>query len=178
MNCCRTVNAPGGYRQRRVLWLGLVRYSRLDCNPLETLMRRIIRVVISCLCLVLCSGLVGLWVYGYYSNGSLSSTYYTLTFEQGYVRYIHGTVIGGWWDETLPKKMIVRANDSFCLYMSDKSHRWGTIPNWLLTLSTGTLAILLKPKPRLKFSLLDLLLFTTIAAIVLGTVTTLARLTS
>jgi len=48
-------------------------------------------------------------------------------------------------------------------------------PHWFLVLVTGTLAVLMKPKPRLKFSLLGLLMLTTFVALVLGAVEALAR---
>jgi hypothetical protein len=50
------------------------------------------------------------------------------------------------------------------------------VPHWFLVVVTGALAVLLKPKPRLKFSLRELLTLTTVAAIVLGGVIALARI--
>ncbi|TWU30264.1 hypothetical protein Pla144_10500 [Bythopirellula polymerisocia] len=44
----------------------------------------------------------------------------------------------------------------------------GSIPYWFLCLATAMLAILLKPKPRLRYSLRELFVITTIVAFMLG----------
>ena len=48
------------------------------------------------------------------------------------------------------------------------------VPHWFLVLLTASQALLLKPKPRLKFSLRELVVLTTVAAIMCGGVAVLA----
>ena len=48
-------------------------------------------------------------------------------------------------------------------------------PHWFFVLVTGASSLALKPKPRLRFSLQDLLILTTLAAVVLGAVCSLHR---
>jgi hypothetical protein len=51
-------------------------------------------------------------------------------------------------------------------------------PNWVFALTIGALAFALKPKPRLKFSLADLLVLMTFSAVLLAGVAGLSRLGS
>jgi hypothetical protein len=48
-------------------------------------------------------------------------------------------------------------------------------PHWLFLIIAGGLAVALKPAPRRKFSLRDLLVFVTVAAIAIGMITILVR---
>lgn len=48
-------------------------------------------------------------------------------------------------------------------------------PHWFLLLLAGALAIALKPKPRMRFSLRETLAILTVAAVVIGTSATFAR---
>lgn len=50
-----------------------------------------------------------------------------------------------------------------------------SVPNWLITVAAGVLTILLKPKPRFKFSVRELLVLTTFAAVVMGALITLLQ---
>jgi len=51
-----------------------------------------------------------------------------------------------------------------------------TAPHWFLVVVTGMLAVLSKPKPRLKFSLRELLTVLTLVAVVLGAVEAASKL--
>jgi hypothetical protein len=51
-------------------------------------------------------------------------------------------------------------------------------PNWFVALVLASLAFALKPKPRLKFSLADLLILMTFSAVMIAGVAGLSRLAS
>ena len=51
------------------------------------------------------------------------------------------------------------------------------IPYWAATLVSGAFAVLLKPKPRLRINLRDVLILVSLAAVVMGSIAALGRFT-
>ena len=162
-----------------------------------------LRITLASLCLVLCVGFAGLWMHSYYVYGHLYGRY-VLGLERLILANEAGQVMISWepdltqgeapfrrkkeltWSSTRPEENNKQIQNSIhdLGYFGFHAKKYipdvwvVKAPHWFLVLVTGALAVLLKPKPRLKFSLLELLTLTTVGAVVLGGVVALARLGS
>jgi len=152
-------------------------------TPIRPTMRHRLRIAAACFCLVLCIGFVALWVQIYSTYGQLFKTgRFSVCNQEGSLCLV--------WKTEAAKKTGPRLVDKAVKLKHKQKKRTTSnvvgfapadrycFPHWLIwspVLLTGGLAVLLKPKPRLKFSLRELLLLTTITAVVLGAVAALGR---
>ena len=150
-------------------------------------MWQLLRTGASCCCLLLFLTFAALWVQSYYYTTILDTGKNPISwgpfvvssngsFEFG-IRAIKGPTEENPWPKVEPWSVSLYMVD---LQVSRKRKSWGfnaifsesswrvTLPHWFLLIMTGVSAIFLKQKPRFRFSLGDILLFTTIAACVLG----------
>ncbi len=145
------------------------------------------------ICLVLCMGFVAFWIQSYFSFGIIQGP---ISGSMGfYSSSWKGQVRLGWlpltigrpeisWDRRFLSKEEIKQLGPvspeaglFGFHADSRPPiRSVATPHWFLVLVMGSFAILLKPKPRLQFSLRDLLLFTTIAAVILGAAAALIRM--
>lgn len=91
----------------------------------------------------------------------------------------NGWLPRGWGLESTSYKSLVppKKQAPHWRYDSDEYGWYTRFPYWPLFLFTAGLAVVLKPSPRLKFGLRDLLILTTIVAVVAGAFAVLGRLT-
>lgn len=156
-------------------------------------MRHHLRIATASLCLVLCLGFLALWVVSHQLECFLTGRFPGI---QGFsvTSYECRLSICVMADNGMSARAkwglrIDRPNDlSVFMQGAPRAKRrafgysdtalaglWTVwLPHWLRGLITGGLALLIKPKPRFKFSLCELIILTTVAAIVLGAVAALA----
>jgi len=148
-----------------------------------------LRIATASICLTLCFGSVALWVQSYYFYWTLqvslsNSLGFCLSSDTGSV----GCEIFDARDLSFWRGFNVQENSDEGTLSTLLESLWGfdfyqqgydvyfSVPYLLLALITSGLAMLLKPKPRLKFSIRELLMFSTIAAIMFGGVGAVSRL--
>lgn len=152
-----------------------------------------LRTTVACFFLVLCIIAGVAWPYTYYANYEVVNNvvewkYYSLESWKGKVQVgaFGGNKVREFNDWVVWRVDDERMHDQYAEYTKawkakglgvswtehDKSV---TLPYWLLVTVTGTLAVLLKPKPRLSFAMADVLIFTTVLAVVVGGIAVVFR---
>lgn len=157
-----------------------------------------LRITTAWFCLVLCIGFVALLVQSYSVTGILAFRFadaecFALSSRRGNVEItsFNSEKLPGeqsefaWGWQFIPRggvnpvdicTLLGGPSETDYLFILPRGLKKLSIPHWFLILLTGGFAILLKPKPRLRFSLRELLLLTTITAVVLGAVAGLGRI--
>ncbi|MCA9229452.1 MAG: hypothetical protein KDA57_02275 [Planctomycetales bacterium] len=162
---------------------------------------RWLRIVISQFALVLCVSFGVLWAGSYSHQGVLNSrikkTYgFYMSSWEGIIRSGCIDIIKEPFGSQFTRSTILRLHfkkpvnpiktkmkgqfshlpNMFGFHVTHLNNGWAmSVPHWFLVLLTGATAITFKPKPRLKFSLREIMLLTTITAGVVGAVTILFR---
>ena len=150
-------------------------------------MRRRLLNIASIVCLVACVALMGMWVRSYWRIDAIGATSgnndFVIGSERGVIfcggngSFRTAIATGVWRTESdLPDEGPL-PQPSFLLFHFeyDQSGAEILIPYWFLVLSTGLLSILFWYKRGWQFTLRDLLIATTLLAIVLGMIACLDR---
>lgn len=153
-------------------------------------MWRNLRIGAAYLCFTLCVAVSTLWVHSYFSTAIVNGCFSTTTSFSALS--IEGRIVLnclGERDVPLTWKWENVFDFSWEAHMSMLGlppDVWGfrligrsiTVPHWFQVLLFASLAVSLKPAPRLRISLRELLIIVTIVAVVLGVLGTLLRLPS
>ena len=147
-----------------------------------------LRVGMSLLCLVLAVAFAGLWAHSYSSCGAIRKQSdehsFILTSWRGGIQAVvnRGKSVPpsvGWRTGFVPsmeldERFLRPIAFRFRFQVKADSFR-AAAPHWLFVIVFGILAVILKPKPRLRFSLRELLVAVAVAAIALGSVEAVVR---
>jgi hypothetical protein len=154
---------------------------------------RTLRSVASVFCFTLCVGFVLLWVRSYWWADwvvpARGSPFWVCSTKGGII-FCSGPMpneglsmqtmrVEDWEDElSIHLAMTYPPNETLGFWRG----KWARVytiermPDWFFTVATAVLAIAMKPSPRYRFSLFDVLALTTFAALLAGLVAWLVRL--
>jgi hypothetical protein len=161
---------------------------------------RAIRGVVSIACLLACIGFAALWVRSHYERDDMywrgSGQYVALMSWNGQVAYavrIYPPVTYApptLRSTTRPAELRVSSHIDRFLWNAEERSILGfgmsrttpdidasrlTVPHWFLVIVSGALAVLLKPKPRLQFSVRDLLVVMAMVAVAVAALAALPK---
>lgn len=176
---------------------GLLPYNGLGMSPLrlsDIAKRswRLFRTLAAWVFVALSLLFVALWVDSYRMRSELSGSLSPGTFVNvGYVKGVARIVVADLthfsWPDNYQKWAFKRfPTDASSIWFLDKtfdSFHWKrtetsqyiVIPFWSLVLVSAAIAVALRPKPRLRFGLRDLLILTVLVAVTFGGVEALSR---
>ena len=143
---------------------------------------RVIRGVVSIACLLACIGFAALWVRSYFwRDGVFYHTpgrYWGVSSWNGSVLFRTSTTNLKayqpiWLSMTSAEKWERQARSAWGKNRHGDLER--SAPHWFLVIVTGALAVALKPKPCLRFTIRDLLVAMTMVAVVVATLASLPK---
>jgi hypothetical protein len=143
-----------------------------------------LRIIVSCFCLVLCILLAALWVCSYQTPGNVAKQPVLIDHNMllGFTNAFGYVSI--WYDgdgRSVPwrwKKLNIRSMENVNDYVGIRSLKFGwgvTGPHWFFMLIAAILAVVSRPAPRWRFGMRELLVISTIGAVVVGTTAAVFR---
>jgi hypothetical protein len=163
---------------------------------------RTIRGVVSIACLLACVGFAALWVRSYLWRDLMTrqraGQYVGLMSWAGRVSYMVSNETRETWMTDHPFRLTYRPRADLLKALRKIEARIGkfdgltpgfglwrskydpdsyrlTVPHWFLVIVSASLAVVVKPKPRLQFSVRDLLVAMTIVAVIVAALAALPR---